>query len=147
MRSRFLTVFFMLDAILNLVCGIVLFVHPRWFYWNVHYREMTPELEWVGRTISTYFILAGTTMAYASRCQDVVMRRRLMRAYIVAGLIHFPTTIWRGFAEHWTHTGPVLATAISDLIVIGPYIWFSFIQPEWIMEQQRYARVSQIGQP
>ena len=69
-RSRFLTIWLSLDAVLNGACGIGYFFFPASFFAGIggpFGEEVTPNLTWTVRTQATYFILASGAMIVAAR--------------------------------------------------------------------------------
>lgn len=68
--SRFLTIWFTLDAILNGVCGIGYFLFPAAFFAGIggpFGSNITPNLIWTVRTQASYFLLASGGMTVAAR--------------------------------------------------------------------------------
>ena len=68
-RSRFLTIWLSLDALLNGVCGIGYFLFPTTFFAGVggpYGDDVTPNLIWTVRTQASYFLISSGAMIVAA---------------------------------------------------------------------------------
>jgi len=106
-----LTTFFYLDALLNFGSALKFIVSPP---------ALEQEPLFLVQTLGVYFLLGGGTMLVAARTKDAAVRRGLMLAYVVAGILHMIAALQ---PKTWAIPSGKYALA-GDMFVTGVYSYF-----------------------